>query len=714
MSSLAIWAGGWQWRRGVRALVAIGSAMAVCHHLGVPPQAAAIGAFDALLVDNGGPYRPRLATMATALIGGALALVAGCLVPPELVWVVPATLAVCWLLTYARVLSQPVASTSVLILVLYFAGLGGTQHTPGEALASAWMVLAGGAWAVLLSLVLWPLDPFRPARLAVSRCYLALADFSSELAAGELAEAAIYDWQRHQRIRIEEARAALSATAARAPTRTVRARSLTVLLETSDMLLARTMRLTELAQSSAKQGPAERGADSVRDFARWQAAAERAVGHALAQRPADAAESFAPGGSHTLELLRDRDAGHQGNGPLEQLLQAEDQQARFELRVIFEALRTLWTGVERTRAEQDGQGGTVGGAQGGKPGRTLGRTLGWTLGWTLVWIDSGWRDALRANWTLGSANMRHALRLAVVGVVDVIAMRLIHVNHGFWLPMTSIILVQPYSAGSSRKSLQRVTGTIAGGLLAAVLAASVPGPRTMLVAITLLSACTLATFAVDYAVYCFFLTPTFVLMSLPHPHDWRYAGIRMGLTLLGALIAIAAMRLLWPQRAETELAELLRRGATAESGYLRAVAAYLELAPARRRAAERTLLAPARRACGLASNDAEEALDRVRQEPHLMRAHRAGTLDEEALAFTTYLRRLTQSVTTLAPLGSNAPSLQRRLEGLAARLEAIGQGTVAGSSVAVMGPVLVDATEEQMQRIERQTRVLEKTLAGMV
>ncbi len=139
--------------------------------------------------------------------------------------------------------------------------------------------------------------------------------------------------------------------------------------------------------------------------------------------------------------------------------------------------------------------------------------------------------------------MRHALRLAVVGVVDVIAMRLIHVNHGFWLPMTSIILMQPYSAGTNRKSVQRVTGTIAGGLLAAVLAAAMPGPRSMIVAITLLAGLTLATFAVDYAVYCFFLTPTFVLMSLPHPHDWRYAGIRMGTTLAGAAIAICAMRL---------------------------------------------------------------------------------------------------------------------------------------------------------------------------
>ncbi len=602
--------------------------------------------------------------MAMGVIGGAVALVAGLLVPVGLGWAVLVTLAVCWMLTYARVLSQPVASTSVLILVCYFAGLGGAQHTLAYGVAAAQMMLLGGAWAMLLSLVLWPLDAFRPARMAVAQCYLSLAEFAATLSAGAPEEAQIYDWQRRQRVRIEEARTALSATAARAPSRTVRARNLTVLLETSDMLLARTMRLTE---------DAVRGAD-VTKFARWLAAAERAVGKALEQRPADAGESFAPGGSHTLELLQDPHAT------------GEERAAGTELKVAFEALRTVWTGVERTRQNLLPEDA------GGKE-----------AGWNWIWIDSGWLDALGANWTMQSVNMRHALRLMVVGALDVLAMRLIRVNHGFWLPMTSIILMQPYSAGTNRKSLQRVTGTIAGGLLAAVLAASLPGQGAILVAITLLAGLTLATFAVDYAVYCFFLTPTFVLMSLPHPHDWRYAGIRIGLTLAGATIAIGAMRLLWPERAATEMTTLLRRGAAAEAAYLRAVAKYLEMPAGQKRAAERSLLAPARRACGLASNDAEEALDRVMQEPQFTAARGVGKVAEQALTFTTYLRRLTQSVTTLAGTGTDAEA--HRLDELARRLEGLSAGEAITAQDTGQG-------DEQMVRLERQTRVLERTLSG--
>ena len=289
--------------------------------------------------------------------------------------------------------------------------------------------------------------------------------------------------------------------------------------------------------------------------------------------------------------------------------------------------------------------------------------------------------------------MRHALRLMVVGALDVVAMRLIRVNHGFWLPMTSIILMQPYSA---RARIGRACsgfhghdcGWIAGGGAGGGAAGARCDPGGDCAAGRGL---TLATFSVDYAVYSFFLTPTFVLMSLPHPHDWRYAGVRMGLTLAGAAIAILAMRLLWPERAEAELAALLQRGAAAEAAYLRAVAAFLRVEGAGRRAAERTLLAPARRACGLASNDAEEALDRVLQEP--LRGA-VGDVAERALTFTTYMRRLTQSATTLAAQGS--AGVAGRLESLAGRLENGGGAESSG--------------DETLERIERQTGVLVRTL----
>src|SRR5260370_1420285 len=125
------------WTRGLRAGVAVAAAMVVCHMLGKPMGWAALGGFEAILVDNGGPHRSRLTTITTIVLGGAVACVVGSTVPGTLWIAALATALFCFAVTFARVISQPLASTSVILLVIYFAGLGGGTHTLAGALANA-------------------------------------------------------------------------------------------------------------------------------------------------------------------------------------------------------------------------------------------------------------------------------------------------------------------------------------------------------------------------------------------------------------------------------------------------------------------------------------------------------------------------------------------------------------------------------------------------
>ena len=125
-------------------------------------------------------------------------------------------------------------------------------------------------------------------------------------------------------------------------------------------------------------------------------------------------------------------------------------------------------------------------------------------------------------------------------------------------------------------------------------------------------------------------------MSLPHLQDWHFAGVRMGTTLLGAVVAVVAMRVLWPEHEQIELGKLLARGAAADAAYVRAMLRYWETGAAMGTVAEREVLAPARRSCGLSINDAEETLDRLMLEPRVGRASRW----EEALTFVTFLRSI--------------------------------------------------------------------------
>ena len=687
-----------QWLRGLRAFIVLGSIMAVCHLLKLAPGAATLGGFAALLVDNGGPYNRRLTVMSTTLVGGAIAFTLGCLIPSTFIAAIPATAFVCFAAIFARVISQPWTSACLLVLVLYFAGLGGLSHTLPLALFSAGLVLLGGLWAIILSLLFWPFDPFRPAQNAIAKIYLALAQRSANLL--KLSPATdprtLYEARRNQRMLMEEARTALSATVARAPSRTIRARNLTVLLETSDLLHARVVRLAEWTDLSRTAPDSEQVLQRLRSLEEWLTHSERVLYEGLIVPPADGGASFARSGSHTVQFITRRRAelartGPPDPSPLLTHILTEERDAILEIEVAFDAVYALWSGARTVPAVSGSNAQPV------------------------AW-DPGWREAVAANWTFSSVSMRHALRMCLVGAVDVAVMRLIHVNHGFWLPMTSIILIQPYSAGTARKSIQRVTGTVTGGIFAATLAAAVPGPVSMIAVIAVLSSLTLAAYAVDYALYTFFLTPAFVLLSLPHFHDWRYTLIRIGTTFAGATIAVLAMRLLWPERAEHELAHLLRRGVEADAEYLRATLAFWR-SPSRREA-ERQILAPARRACGLASNDAEEAVDRLMQEPAFAIAGDTHvTLRNEALTFATYLRRLTQSITTLAAVGRDTPTIHERMARVANRLEALAlssSDTVIDIPTTNRIPAGSDIIEEQVQRIERQAGILERAALNLL
>ena len=712
------------WRRGLRAGFAVATAMIVCRLLHRPMGWAALGGFEATLVDNGGPYRSRLYTIATVIFGGALCGILGTLAPQDLLLAALITAAICFAVSFARVASQPIASTAVIILVIYFAGFGSVDRTLHAALTNTIAYILGGLWAGALSLFLWPVDPFRPARLEVAHCYDLLADFTANLHAASPTRTHdahdddhthATDFKRQLRAKLESAHTALNATAARAPVRTVRARNLSVLLETADLLFAAAVRLTELAEFAPPNTDPAALPNAIAGIAHNLSGAEHAIADGLRSRPADNGASFGPQGSHRLQyVLRPTESLPPTNpeDPLQTHLLADQRDTLQNLDIAFEAVRAAWTGTDV------------------RPNLSAGAPSVPESHPVMGGIDRpDWLDALRQNWTLDSIMMRHALRMAVVGAVDVELIHALHISHGFWLAMTSIIVLQPYSVGVVRKGVQRVAGTVGGGILAAVLAASIHTETGIILVITLSSILTLATYAVDYGWYSFFLTPTFVLMSLPYLRDWRYAGVRIVTTFLGAIVAVAAMRMLWPQSLTVELSRLLSRSASACAAYLRAVLRFWATPAAGRNTAERTLLAPARRACGLTSQDAEEALDRVLLEPTLPVLATNGNpapTTESALTFTTYVRRFTQCLTTLAFVGTPDARTISRLDLLHCRLTALcalldHTSDCSASPATTPAPLPEPTTptdpnslaEQMLQRMERQLGVLERSATSI-
>jgi uncharacterized membrane protein YccC len=698
-----------QWRRGIRAGFAIACLMVSLHLLGRPAGWAAFGVLVALNVDNGGPYRSRFGTVMTVVAGGTLAIVIAAIASISLPVAIVVTSLFCFSVTLARVVSQPLASGSASILICYFVSYGAAIHTPATVRGAILYFIAGGIWAAAFSLVFWPLDPFGPARNAVADIYAKLA----ALTALPLEDSARFKDSVHQiRVLIEAAQGILIATPARMTARTVRARNLTVMVQAADLVFARLFRLAELGAHESLSVP-ESCQSAVREIAEWLAASLKPIEAALRQRPYDNAAAFVPEGSLLTEMRRrakhiEAATTASGSNGISTQLRAQfiavERDCLLSLEVIYESIRALWTGVEPT-----------------------------TTGLRSIFSNPApspsspqiWLEALRSNFTSRSVMFRHALRLGMVAAADLLLLRLIHITHSYWMPMTSIIVLQPYTGETWRKSGDRVAGTVSGAILAAGLAAIMPSEAGIIAVISVGCIFALSVYAVDYAWYSFFITPTIVLLSQPHIGDWHLAAVRTGMTLLGAGIALAGMLVLWPQRESSQLPLLLARAAAMDAAYLRALLQFWQNPESdshARMVTGRTILSPARRACGLASNDAEDSLDRALLEQGIPlpfgEAHKC--LNQDALTFTTYIRRLSQSITTLVTIGGNSPELAGEVAALAARLDTVSavlternaQSRPFDGAAPLISPH-PSLAEQQMIRIQHQVNVLERAAADI-
>ena len=692
-----------QWTRGLRAGTVVFTAMLAATLLGIPTAWATLGGFQSIMVDNGGPYRSRRNTILTITLGGSIACILGTLAGAH--WLPAVLLATlfCFAITYARVVAQPLATCAISIIVLFLVALlGAPDHHLATALTNATLFIAGCAWAATLSLFLWPLDPFGPARQAIADCYAALATVTANIsptAADSGTSATPLIPQSHRgigpatdsdrpnlRALLETARAALVSTTARQPARTHRGRNLAVLLETADILLARAVRLTELAE--LLQLPDSHA--ELRTFAQSLAADEQTIANALRKNPSP---------NFPTPTTIATPAEHDPARPLFSHLREDTEDAAQILAIAFDSLRAIWTGTDSQASEETphAEALTHGAAFTSTPRNLFANAI----------------EALTANWHRDSVQLRHATRVAAVTATDVVIIHSTHINHGYWMVMTSIIVLQPYLSTTLKRSTERVTGTILGGILAALLAVSIHTPHMMIAAITIGATLTVATYAINYAWYCFFLTPTFVLMTLPYARDWRFAGVRILNTLLGAAVAIIAMRFFWPQRERLHLNRSLAAGAEANAAYLAATLQYWSAPADTRLAAEREILAPARRATGLANNDAEESLDRLLLEPasplKLTPSPQITASAEHALAFVTYLRRFAQSTTTLAAIGAQyAPLLAPELESMRARLHRL--AALLNNQSAPPQTTTPPSETPQIRRMQRQLTILETAL----
>ncbi len=237
------------------------------------------------------------------------------------------------------------------------------------------------------------------------------------------------------------------------------------------------------------------------------------------------------------------------------------------------------------------------------------------------------------------ALVRHTMRAVVLSVAGVAIFKLSGFPHGYWLPFTMLVVLQPDYGSTREKAAQRVLGTLAGGLVASSLLWLHPPLPWLLVAI----AATIFAFAYylkrNYGIAVIFITLMVVLLTeSSHPVTLAFTMERMGSTLAGGLLALVAALIFWPAWERDRFPSILAKSLEANFAYLSLVAFRLKNG-----GTDDEELIAARQAVETANSEAFSSLKRMNGDP---KNQRDGL--QQAAALANGNQRITNALAVIA------------------------------------------------------------------
>ncbi len=661
-----------------------------------------LAGFSGAIVDRGGAYTTRAAAVAALTGFGAMAVFIGAIASHQLAVAVPLTFAIALVCALGRAWGNVGATVGGSVLNMFVISLAYPALTLAEALGRAGYAIAGGAWAALVALVLWPIRPYRPARLALGDTLRKLADYVDEiakpLASGQAGDDALPAGSFVVRTALENARAVLAAIRRGRAGESGRGERLVVLSQTADQMFGNLIALVETIEAIPPGGRDPRQQEHIVAALRDIARVLRELGGRVEEEKQTGTTSVPFSGAPLRESLTTAAEPKDGAVALSSP-ESADAAAHYTHAAALLDRIAMYANVAAANTA------ALGGGHPSVP-TTTPETEELTEPRALL-------APFRSVIAPGSLVLRHALRVAIVTSAAVWLAGALHLSRGYWVTITVVIILQPYTGVTTQRAVQRVIGTVLGGILTAGLGALFHDIRAILVLSFIFAAVSVAVLPMNYTVFSIFLTPTFVLLAEASAGDWHLATVRVIDTLLGGALALLGARLLWPAPEWMRLPTYLTGALRANRDYLQTV---VRSFPDRSDAAGEAMRAR-RRDAALAAINAEESFQRL-----LAEHGGKSELLAPVMTFLTYIRRFTVSIAALAVsrhavdpstatvLERFAASATARLDDAAARLasrEPEGQApAVSWRPDALASPELDPIIRARLTRLGRQLDTL--------
>ena len=607
----------------------------------------ALGALLTCLADAGTPGQERLPPLlAFSLFGALIGVVFGLARAQGLLFAVPLAGLAIFTASFARIYGPAGMQVGNLLSVWIILAIDIPQPDLTSALVSGGMFFAGSLWAIVLTSLIWQIQTTAPFRRSMGDCYRALAamaqDMREILAAKAEPAVTAARWERNARIFRGDGRTAIEA--------------------------ARTNVLS-LARTQGNGGPR-----IARAWLRLEAA-DQAFG--ALSGVADILE-----GGTTADI-------HLAGRALRHL--------RNEIQVIAHSIDTDEApDVARLTKSLDGIRGYVSRMSEHEPLRRLVLTITERLAVavTLTAPENlrpgsmpdgrpalSWRERLlgpiRSNLDRGSSHLRHAA-MAGFAATACLAYTLHHEReYERWLVITLLMTMQPHFSLTWQRMLERIGGTVLGGLIASALSLALHTPLTVSLAMFPLAVIAFTLRKVSFGLFLSALTPMIILLvesGTPGASEIHIAMMRALYTILGGVFALICSLALWPGRQPQRAVAEVRRAIAAHAASADAVfGELLDERPSSQSDA-------ARRQAGIASNALETALSRGMLEPRLV----AGSHLNAALTIDAALRRVAGRLSVIRIL-REGEAAESRTPGVSATDLAAWRGWVKDCNALILG-----------------------------
>jgi uncharacterized membrane protein YccC len=198
-------------------------------------------------------------------------------------------------------------------------------------------------------------------------------------------------------------------------------------------------------------------------------------------------------------------------------------------------------------------------------------------------VDSWVFTDLMKNLLIFNSNQfKYALRVSLGLCLGVFVFLFFKIDHGYWIPLTMIIVIQPYYGATRKKGTERTLGTLAGVLLGGLIML-LPLPHEAFVVLLVIVSFFVAYFLRNnYKIGVFFVTVMMViLMQISQRGSIELIGWRVLSTLIGALLALVAGYAFWPVWEKQRFPALMKEALSQTGQYMARVIRLLqgELAP---------------------------------------------------------------------------------------------------------------------------------------